>query len=405
MSLTSVSIHVYLHLYLHTVKLLTRDLDQKGERNVEGYFDYAATCPMDEDAIEAYVHATRHYFANTKSLHDSGTKAHALLDQCRNTIADLLGIEREGVYFTSGGTESNELALDALLKAGKGRHIITTEAEHSSVRNLIQRYEGEGYKVTRVQLNEAGIVHVEDVARAIQEDTVLMAIQHVNSDIGTVQPIRELSDLCRPHGILFHSDCVQSFGKMALEEVAPYVDSLSVSSHKLYGPKGVGAVYIRPSLSSHPKTPGGTHEGGVRAGTVNTPGIAGFTVAAEKMVKERSRIESKILQLKKTFLEAGEWRVVGDTAESSVPIIGLLLPEVEGQWAMLEGNRRDFHFSTGSACHTGSQGPPGTLLAMGCEAEEAKSFIRLSFSHEQTNEQVEKLALFLNELHKPTVAK
>ncbi|MBX0359729.1 IscS subfamily cysteine desulfurase [Halobacillus sp. Nhm2S1] len=372
---------------------------------MEGYFDYAATCPVDEDALEAYNHAARHYFANTKSLHDPGTKAHALLEQCRNTMAGLLGIGQEGVYFTSGGTESNELAIDALLKAGKGRHIITTDAEHSSVRNLIYKYEEEGYKVTRVPLNEVGIVNVEDVKKAIQEDTVLLAVHHVNSDIGSVQPIRQLSDVCRTSGILFHSDCVQSFGKIPVEEVAPYVDSLSISSHKVYGPKGVGVVYIRPSLSFHPKTPGGTHEGGVRAGTVNTPGIAGFTVAAEKMVKERHRIKSEIFALKRVFLRAGEWKVVGDTADGAVPIIGLLLPEMEGQWAMLEGNRRDFHFSTGSACSAGNHEPPGTLLAMGYDAEVAKSFIRVSFSHHQTEEQVEKLALFLNEILKPSVAR
>ncbi|MGR9047783.1 IscS subfamily cysteine desulfurase [Halobacillus faecis] len=372
---------------------------------MEGYFDYAATCPVDEDALEAYTHATRNYFANTKSLHDSGTKAHALLEQCRTTIAGLMGVGKEGVYFTSGGTESNELAIHALLKAGSGRHIITTDAEHSSVRNVIHKYEREGYKVTRVPLNEAGSVNVEDVERAVQEDTVLMAIQHVNSDIGTVQPIRSLSDVCRSYGILFHSDCVQSFGKVPVEEVAPYVDSLSVSAHKLYGPKGIGAVYIRPSLSFAPKSPGGTHEGGVRAGTVNTPGIAGFTVAAEKMVNARHRIESKIMELKKAFLRAGEWQIVGDTADHAVPIIGLLLPEMEGQWAMLEGNRRDFHFSTGSACQAGSQESPGTLIAMGYDVEEAKSFIRLSFSHHQTNEQIRDLALFLNGLRKPTVSR
>ncbi|WLR48296.1 IscS subfamily cysteine desulfurase [Halobacillus litoralis] len=372
---------------------------------MERYFDYAATCPVDEDALEAYIHATRNYSANTKSLHDSGTKAHALLEQCRNTIAGLMGVEQEGVYFTSGGTESNEIAIHALLKAGRGKHIITTDAEHSSVRNFIQKYEGEGYKVTRVPLNEAGSVNLKDVERAVQEDTVLMAIQHVNSDIGTVQPIRELSDVCRSYGILFHSDCVQSFGKVTMEEVAPYVDSLSVSAHKLYGPKGVGAVYIRPTLSFAPKIPGGTHEGGVRAGTVNTPGIAGFTVAAEKMVRERHRIESKILELKETFLRTGEWKVVGDTADHAVPIIGLILPEMEGQFAMLEGNRRDFHFSTGSACHAGSQEPPGTLIAMGYDVEEAKSFIRLSLSHHQKNEQIKELALFLKGLCKPTVSR
>ncbi|CDQ21470.1 cysteine desulfurase [Halobacillus karajensis] len=362
---------------------------------MKGYFDYAATCPIDKDALNAYVHAAQHYFANTQSLHDRGTQADDLLEHCREKVARLIGGNKEGIYFTSGGTESNELAIDALMKAGEGRNIITTEAEHSSVRNLLKLYEQEGCNIINVPLLKNGTVDTEVVRRVIDKDTIFVLIQHVNADIGSIQPIREISEICRQQGVLLHSDCVQSFGKVDVSEISPFVDSLSISSHKVYGPKGVGAVYICPSLSFLSRIPNGTHENGRRPGTVNIPGIAGFTVAAEKMIREIDNHQQIIFRLKKAFLKEGEWEVVGEVDQQPVPILGILLPHMEGQWAMLEGNRQGYHFSTGSACREGKAEPSGTLSAMGYEWDEAKSFIRISFSHHQTEAEVKELAAFL----------
>ncbi|SFK46100.1 cysteine desulfurase [Halobacillus dabanensis] len=362
------------------------------------YFDYAATCPLDEDALNAYVHAARNYFANSSSLHDPGSKAKQLLEHCRRKMAELLLVEEEGVYFTSGGTESNEIGLQALLDASQGKHIVTTDAEHSSVRNLMKKYQKEGYLLSKVPLTTKGMVDMKAFEQVVCEDTAIVAIQHVNAEIGTIQPIRSISAICRERGILLHSDCVQTFGKVDLSEVAPYVDSLSVSSHKVFGPKGVGAVYVRPALSFMQRIPGSTHESGVRPGTINIPGIAGFTVAAEKMVNGLEDQQQLFLRLKQTFLEEMKGKaceLIGEVSDNPVPIIGLCLTDIEGQWAMLEGNRRGFHFSTGSACGVQSTDPPATLLAMGLLEPQAKTFIRISFGHEQTASDVEELARFL----------
>ncbi|WP_226585509.1 IscS subfamily cysteine desulfurase [Halobacillus litoralis] len=365
------------------------------------YFDYAATCPIDSDALEAYVHASKEFYGNTSSLHDEGSKAASLLEHCREQLATLLNVDKEGLYFTSGGTESNEIAIYSLLSAKKGGHIIASHAEHSSVQNILNKLEREGYDVTRIPLTPSGKVNVKLVGEAVRRDTACIAVQHVNSDIGTIQPIEEIAALCRSQGILFHSDCVQSFGKIDLSKISSSVDSFSVSSHKVYGPKGIGAVYLNPSLSFNPRVPGTTHERGVRPGTLHLAGIAGFAVAAEKMAAKMDDHQSKIIQLKNVFFRAMTikgWELIGDTSTNPIPITGLCLNEREGQWAMLEGNRRGFYFSTGSACSVQSHQPPVTLMAMGRKKEEADSFIRVSFSHKQTIKDVRALGVFLNSI-------
>jgi len=356
------------------------------------YFDYAATCPIDEEALEAYVKASREFYGNTRSLHDPGTKAEVLLSHCRKTLANLLGVNKEGIYFTSGGTESNLLAMEGLMKASKGNHLITSAAEHSSIKNAANKLEADGYEVSWVPLTKEGIIDVRELEILMRKDTVLVSIQHVNSDIGTIQPIRRIREVCDEWGALLHSDCVQSFGKVELNSITPYLDSFSLSSHKVYGPKGSGALYINPSVSFQPLLPNGTHESGVRSGTVNTPGIAGFTTAAAKSIRELHKRQSKVESLKREFLTAlkdirNHVTVVCESV-NSVPIIGICMHGLEGQWVMLEANRRGYAFSTGSACQIGREGFPSILLAVGLNEEEAKSFIRLSFSHDQTNEDI-----------------
>lgn len=307
---------------------------------MSNYFDYAATCPIDEEALEAYIKAAREFYGNTSSLHDTGTKAEVLLSHCRQTLADLLEVNKEGVYFTSGGTESNLLAIEGLMKAGKGNHMITSDAEHSSVKNSAKRLQAEGYEVSLVPLSKEGTIDVNELEKLMREDTVLVSIQHVNGDIGTIQPIKRIREVCDKWGALLHSDCVQSFGKVELNSIIPCLDSFSLSSHKVYGPKGAGALYINPSVSFQPFLPNGTHEAGVRAGTVNTPGIAAFTTAAAKSIRELHKRQSKIESLKREFLTAlndirNHVTVVCESV-NSVPIIGICMHGLEGQWVMLE---------------------------------------------------------------------
>ncbi|QHE53988.1 cysteine desulfurase family protein [Pontibacillus sp. HMF3514] len=367
------------------------------------YFDYAATCPIDEEALDAYVKASKEYFGNTSSLHDVGGKALTLLEQCRETIANLTGVNSKDISFTSGGTESNFLAIHALLDANqeKGNHIILSQSEHSSVQNAVKKLEQQGYRVSRIPLTPEGIIDLDILREEITQETALISIHHVNPEIGTIQPIEEISVLCKKYGILLHSDCVQSFGKMDLKQVTPLLDSFCLSSHKVYGPKGIGALYINPSLTYQPYLPDVAHEKGVRAGTVNVPAIAGFTVAAQKMHQDLGKQQNHQHTLVEAFSAALDpvkeyveiFHPSSDQGFSS--IVGLCVKEVEGQWLMLEGNRNGYAFSTGSACASGQQEPSKTLMAMGYSKDKAKTFIRISFGNDHTIQDVKDLAQYL----------
>jgi cysteine desulfurase len=361
------------------------------------YFDFAATTPLDSEAAEVYLKVATEYFGNTSSLHDTGGQAHTLLENCREELANLLGINKAGLYFTSGGSESNFLAIEALLSAPKkaGNHIITSIAEHSSVHGVLNRLEG--YTITSLPLNSSGRIELDDLLNAITAETVLIVIQHVNSEIGTIQPIEEIAEICKKNNIHIHSDFVQSFGKINLKKIAPLVSSFSFSGHKIYGPKGIGGVYLNPSISWSPFFPGGSHEKGFRPGTMNVPAIAAMTVAAQKMNDRISEEYQKFLMQRKAFIDALEpikdWVSIHQADEGSqLPsIIGLRISGVEGQWMMLECNRLGFAISTGSACQIGMQSPAKVTQALGLSKNEAKEFIRVSFGQSTTMEDVQRL--------------
>ncbi|KGP74045.1 IscS subfamily cysteine desulfurase [Pontibacillus yanchengensis] len=363
------------------------------------YFDYAATCPIDEEALQAYNKAATSYFGNTQSLHDTGSQAETLLEECRNTFGNLLGVESKGIYFTSGGTESNFLGIHALISSNQNRkHIIISGAEHASIEHCSQKLEREGYQISRIPFTDEGIIDIEELANKLSEDTACVAIQHVNPELGTIQPIEKIATLCSEFGVLLHVDGVQSFGKVDVTGIVPQIDSYAISSHKVYGPKGVGALYIRPSLTFHPFLPNGSHEKGVRAGTVNTPAVVGFTVASQKIVKNLSAHTNHFKELHDTFVETMntvdsyvDW-IIPNKSKRIYAIVGLCVSQIEGQWMMLEGNRRGFAFSTGSACQVGNQAPSPTLMAMNKSKETAKTFIRISFGRDHTKEEVKQLA-------------
>ncbi|WP_318508948.1 aminotransferase class V-fold PLP-dependent enzyme [Bacillus sp. T3] len=213
------------------------------------YFDYAATSPLDEEAASMYVKVATQFFGNTNSLHDFGEDARQLLERCRSEMAQMIGVDKDGIYFTSGGSESNFLAIEALLtcRRKKGKHIITSIAEHSSIHNHLERLKHEGFEITCLPYNKEGLIEVEQFLDGICEDTVLAVIQHGNSEIGTIQLVNEIGNICKKHDILFHSDCVQTFGKVDIRNISTSVDSLSLSSHKFYGPKGWGLPTYVPN--------------------------------------------------------------------------------------------------------------------------------------------------------------
>ncbi|WP_340084407.1 IscS subfamily cysteine desulfurase [Siminovitchia sp. FSL H7-0308] len=356
------------------------------------YFDYAASCPLDEEAAKAYVKASAEFYGNASSLHDIGDKARQLLEHCRGEFARLLRVPKDGIYFTSGGAEGNFLAIQALLSASpkEGKHIVTGMAEHSSVANTMKLLKKSGYDITFLPLQPDGKINLSEFQSALRDDTVLVSIQHGNPEIGTIQPIKEMAALCRNNGILVHSDCVQTFGKAEMSTISPMVDSLTISGHKFYGPKGIGVTYVNPSLTWKSFFPGTTHESGFRPGTVNVPAVAAMSVAAKRAVEQQRIRAEHFTHVKEAFIQSLS------PAESAFIIynsdlpstVGMRVKGLEGQFVMLECNRRGFAISTGSACSVHLQTPSKTMTAMGITGKEAKEFIRISFGRETTEEDV-----------------
>ncbi|MBY0123939.1 IscS subfamily cysteine desulfurase [Bacillus sp. S/N-304-OC-R1] len=373
------------------------------------YFDYAATCPLDPDAANTYLKAATEYYGNSQSLHDFGSHASSLLENCRSELAYLLQVEKEGIYFTSGGTESNYLAIHALLTTGKkdGKHIITSIAEHSSIHSTLEKLISEQhYEVTALPLNGHGLIDLEELKAVIRAETVLIIIQHGNSEIGSIQPLEEIGKLCKENDILFHSDCVHTFGKIDLRTVALLVDSLSISGHKFYGPKGTGALYLNPYLNCQPLFPNVSHERGFRPGTVDVPSITAMTVAAQKAYKNLDSNTAHFEHLRRTLLKSLEpishqCTIYNCIQSNQLPsTIGIRIKGIEGQLMMLECNRRGFAISTGSACQVGMQSISKTMNAMGITGKEAKEFIRISFGRDTSVAETEELGKVIIQITK-----
>lgn len=363
------------------------------------YFDFAATTPLDRDAADFYVKTAVDCFGNPSSLHDIGSQAEELLENCREEFSDLLGVNKKGLFFTSGGSEGNFLAMEALLSASQTgkNHIITGIAEHSSVHGCMNRLKKMGYTVTYLPFTAGGIVDTDSLAAAISPQTALVCIQHINSEIGSIQPIKKIARICKENGVFFHSDFVQSLGKIEIKEAAQLVSSFSFSGHKIYGPKGTGGIYVNPHISWRPFFPGTTHERGFRPGTVNVPGIAAMTLAAEKTFGNLAEDYQKFQTFRQTLLQKLEplgsrLTIYCASGAAQLPsIIGIAFSGIEGQLLMLECNRMGFAISTGSACQAGMQSPAKSMTALGLEQDRAKEFIRISFGKSTTAEEVVKL--------------
>lgn len=359
------------------------------------YLDYAATTPMSETALDAYLQTARQFFGNASSLHDAGSEAKYLLESARSQLASLLNGSPEGLYFTSGGSEANSLAIRSLVKANrhKGKHLITTPIEHSSVSNIFHFLEKEGYEISYLPVDSYGKVHMEALERLIRPETVLASIGHANSEIGTVQAIEQIGALLFEHNVLFHSDCVQSFGKIPIDVRKSHITSLSLSAHKIYGPKGVGACYISPFASWEQLIPGTTHEKGFRAGTVNVPGAVAFAAAADEKMEGKVEESVRLSQLREQLLSGIMKKgfpvfVEGDQEKGLPHHIAVRFPGIEGQHMMLECNRSGVALSTGTACQAGMQSPSKTLLAIGRNENEARELVRITLGHSTTAEEI-----------------
>ncbi|WP_058307259.1 IscS subfamily cysteine desulfurase [Gracilibacillus massiliensis] len=370
------------------------------------YCDYAATTPMSDIALEVYQDVAKNFYGNASSLHDTGGKAMDILEKARAILAEIFHTQSRQIVFTSGGTESNLLAIDTLLRASpiKGRkHIIASEAEHSSLYyHLKELSKSEEFEVTFLPLGEDGQINIEELLNAIQPHTSLVSIQHVSGETGIIQPIAEIGKQLEDKNIYFHSDVVQSFGKMNLEPILPYVDCLTISSHKVFGPKGVGAIYFHPEVTLSPHPVITNHEHGLRPGTVDVPAIASFSASALEQMQQINQNKQHLAYIRELFCEKLEKHQVPlrpiTGPEQCPSIVGCIADFVQGDYVMLEYNRNGIDISTGSACSIGYADIPRSITPFISDREEGKRYIRFSFSHLTTEQDISQIIEISNRI-------
>lgn len=370
------------------------------------YLDYAATTPMSATAREVYSSVAERFYGNPSSLHDAGSEAESVLESSRKLLAGICNVNERGLYFTGSGSEANFLAIVSLAFAhrDKGRHLITSEVEHSSVTNTFSWLEKQGFEVTRIGVNRNGSIKTEELKKVIRPDTILLSIQHANSETGTLQDLNSIGEVAKEHNLLFHSDCVQTYCKLQIDPKAWNLDAFSVSAHKIHGPKGIGATWINPKTEWKPFIDEASQERRFRPGTVDVPAAASFAAAARELWPDKNNYMAKMETLRKLFLEelhplTGKQILTEGSEKHRLPnILGLRITNMEGQYAMLECSQQGVGISTGSACQVNEQKPSPSLLAMGYDEHDARQFIRCSFGNGNTEDEIKKAATVLKEV-------
>ncbi|RJS70861.1 cysteine desulfurase NifS [ANME-2 cluster archaeon] len=353
------------------------------------YLDHAATTAVDHEVVQAMMPYFTQASGNASSLHSFGREAKHALDSARQTIADALNAQTDEIIFTSGGTESNNFALKGI---GKG-HIITSSIEHPSILKTCRYLNDHGCDVTYLPVDADGMVDPGDVESAINSDTKLISVMHANNEIGTIQPVDEIGAIARDNGIPFHTDAVQSFGKTEIDLQKMNIDILSLSSHKIYGPKGIGALYIRRGVKIDPLMHGGEHEKGRRAGTENIPGIVGFAKAASLAIERFSSDREHLIKLRDMLID-GAMNAIDDVFLNGHPVkrlpnnANLRFKFVEGESLLLHLDMKGVAVSTGSACSSASLEPSHVLLALGLAPEDIHGSIRFTLGRENTEEEI-----------------
>lgn len=365
------------------------------------YLDNAATTKTAPEVVEAMLPYFTEYYGNASSIYKLGTESKKAVIKARETIAQTLGdcVEPNEIYFTAGGSESDNWALKAAFEAhkDKGKHIITSKIEHHAVLHTCQYLERQGAEVTYLDVDEDGIVDLEQLKRAIRPDTILISIMYANNEIGTIQPIREIGEIAAEHKILFHTDAVQAYGHVHIDVAACHIDMLSASGHKFNGPKGVGFLYISRSVKIGSFVHGGQQERGRRAGTENVPGIVGIAKAAERAACLMEEKTAKELALRDYLIERIErevpyCRLNGHRKKRLSNNINFSFEFVEGESMLIMLDMDGICASSGSACTSGSLDPSHVLLAIGLPHEKAHGSLRLTLSEENTREEMDRVA-------------
>ncbi len=365
------------------------------------YFDHNATTPVAPEVLDAMTEVLRLGYGNASSIHQEGQRARQLLESARRTVAVKMGADPAGMVFTSGGTEANNLAILGLVRSADvgRRHVITSAIEHPSVLEACRQLEREGVSLTVIPVDAAGRVSATAVRNAIRHETVLVTVMHANNEVGTLQPVGEIAAAVRQarengQRIWFHSDGVQAFGKVPVDVAALGVDLYSASSHKIYAPKGTGALWVRKGVPLRGIVFGGRHERERRAGTENVAGAVAMARATEltdfadgqRLAKLRDLFEAGVLA------EVPEAQVNGDSARRLPNVSNLMLPGIAGESMVIALDLKGFAVSSGAACSSGSVEPSPVLLAMGRPHDEARSCVRFSLGRGNDEEQVRALA-------------
>lgn len=362
------------------------------------YLDYNATTPCDPRVVETMLPFFSGHFGNAASrTHLYGWQAAEAVDYAREQLARLIGSEPRELVFTSGATEAVNLALKGVFDsyAFKGNHIITCVTEHKAVLDTCAHTEKMGAEVTYLPVNSQGLIDIKELEAAIKPNTILVAIMYANNETGTIQPVREISRLTREHGILFFSDATQAVGKIPVDIMADGIDLLACSAHKLYGPKGVGALYVRrknPRVKLSAQIDGGGHERGLRSGTLNVTGIVGFGKAAELCLQEMEAVTKRVQLLRNKLEDAllqTESTAVNGSREHRLPhVTNISFQFAEGE-AMMMGFNKDIAVASGSACTSASIEPSHVLKALGLEDDIARSSLRFSLGRFTTEEEID----------------
>ncbi len=360
------------------------------------YLDYSATTPVKPEVLEEMLPHFSVKFGNPSSLYHIGFEAKDELKQARMRLANLIGASWEEIFFTSGGTEANNWALMGAAKAGKnkGSHIITSKIEHHAVLHTCEFLKEEGYDLTYLDVDDKGKISVEDLKRKITDNTVLISIMFANNEMGTIQPIREIAAIAKQHDIVFHTDAVQALGNVPIDVKSLGIDLMSVSAHKIYGPKGVGALYIRKGLAIPNLLYGGGQENKRRPGTENLPGIVGFGKAAELAEKGLAEHISRVSRLRDYFLaeitrQIEDVTVNGDAGNKLPGNASITFDYVEGEALLLYLDTKGIYASTGSACSSATFSPSHVLSAMGLPIEKVYSTLRFSIGDFTTEEDID----------------
>lgn len=371
------------------------------------YLDYSATTPPRPEAIAAMQAVLRRQWGNPASLHEWGQRAATVVEQARMQVASLLKAPAEAIVFTAGGTEADNLAVMGVARQfSSPQHVIISQVEHSAVSEPVRFLEQQGWQVTRLPVNAQGRVNPLDLQAALQSNTVLVSVIYGQSEVGTLQPIQALGAIAQAHGALFHTDAVQVAGRLPLDLSTLPVDLVSISSHKIYGPQGAGALYIRPGVALVPLLGGGGQEFKLRSGTQAVPNIAGFGMAAELAAAELATETPRLTRLRDRLFthlaDCPELAPTGDLSDRLPHHVSFCLrqvtPDLTGKTLVRQMNLAGIGISAGSACHSGKLSPSPILLAMGYSDSQALGGIRLTLGRDTTAGDIDWTAMVIKQL-------